>query len=171
MKQMRILLLSAVIAPALVQAGNSAAVASTPQAQPSQQQPAARAVDLKASDGTLLKASYFAAAKPGPGVLLFHQTNRTRKAWDDVALQLAAAGINTLTLDMRGFGESGGIPHDKLTPKERAQVRERRPADIDTAWQFCFRSQASREMSSAWADLESMASRILSRQRADIPHK
>jgi dienelactone hydrolase len=136
MKQMRILLLSAVIAPALVQAGNSAAVASTPQAQPSQQQPAARAVDLKASDGTLLKASYFAAAKPGPGVLLFHQTNRTRKAWDDVAAQLAAAGINTLTLDMRGFGESGGIPHDKLTPKERAQVRERRPADIDTACQY-----------------------------------
>jgi alpha-beta hydrolase superfamily lysophospholipase len=68
--------------------------------------------------------------------LLFHQTNRTRKAWDDVAVQLAGAGINTLTLDMRGFGESGGTPHDKLTPKERAQVRERRAADIDTAWQY-----------------------------------
>jgi dienelactone hydrolase len=136
MKQMRILLLSAVIVPALVQAGNSAAVASAPQAQPSQQQPDARVVDLKTSDGTLLKASYFAAAKPGPGVLLFHQTNRTRKAWDDVAVELAAAGINTLTLDMRGFGESGGTSHDKLTPKERAQVREQRPADIDTAWQY-----------------------------------
>jgi dienelactone hydrolase len=136
MKQMRILLLSAVIVPALVQARNSAAAASAPQAEPSQQQPAARVVDLKASDGTLLKASYFAAAKPGPGVLLFHQTNRTRKTWDDVAVQLAGAGINTLTLDMRGFGESGGTPHDKLTPKERAQVRERRRADIGTAWQY-----------------------------------
>jgi dienelactone hydrolase len=136
MKQMRILLLSAIIVPALVQARNSAAVASAPQAQPSQQQPAARVVDLKASDGTLLKASYFAAGKPGPGVLLFHQTNRTRKAWDDVAVRLTVAGINTLTLDMRGFGESGGTPHDKLTPKERVQVRERRPTDIDTAWQY-----------------------------------
>jgi hypothetical protein len=68
--------------------------------------------------------------------MLFHQTNRTRKAWDHVAVQLAAAGINTLTLDMRGFGESGGTPHDKLTSKERSQVRGQRPADIDTAWQY-----------------------------------
>jgi tetratricopeptide (TPR) repeat protein len=58
-----------------------------------------RVVDLKTSDGTILKASYFAAAKPGPGVLLFHQSNRTRKSWDDVARQLVAAGINTLTVD------------------------------------------------------------------------
>src|SRR5580704_11196742 len=43
------------------------------QAQQSQLPAAARVVDLKASDGTILKASYFAAAKPGPGVLLFHQ--------------------------------------------------------------------------------------------------
>ena len=86
-----------------------------------QQQPAARVVDLKASDGTILKASYFAAAKPGPGVLLLHQSNRTRKSWDDLAAQLAAAGINTLTLDMRGYGESGGTPYDKLTDAERTR--------------------------------------------------
>jgi hypothetical protein len=72
------------------------------------QKPAApRVIDLKASDGTILKASYFAAAKPGPGVLLFHQSNRDRKSWDDVAGQLAAAGINALTVDSRGHGESG----------------------------------------------------------------
>ncbi|PYV46566.1 MAG: hypothetical protein DMG94_09365 [Acidobacteria bacterium] len=65
-------------------------------------------VDLKSSEGTLLKASYFAAAKPGPGVLLFHQSNRDRKSWDAVARQLAAAGINVLTLDSRGHGESAG---------------------------------------------------------------
>ena len=51
---------------------------------------AGRAVDLKASDGAILKATYFAAPKPGPGVLLFHQSNRTRKEWADVAGQLAA---------------------------------------------------------------------------------
>ena len=65
-------------------------------------------VDLKSSEGTLLKASYFAAAKPGPGVLLFHQSNRDRKSWDAVARQLTAAGINVLTLDSRGHGESAG---------------------------------------------------------------
>src|SRR6266446_1091193 len=69
---------------------------------------APRVVDLKASDGAILKASYLAAAKPGPGVVLFHQSNRTRKEWDDLATQLAAAGINTLTFDVRGHGESGG---------------------------------------------------------------
>ena len=79
-------------------------------------------VDLKAADGTILKASYFAAARPGPGVLLLHQSNRTRDSWDGVAGQLAAAGINTLTLDMRGFGESGGTPNINLTDAERAKV-------------------------------------------------
>src|SRR5437762_13684059 len=67
-----------------------------------------RAVDLKSYDGTVLKGTYFPAAKPGPAVLLYHQSNRTRKEWDMVARQLAAAGINTLTVDVRGHGESGG---------------------------------------------------------------
>jgi hypothetical protein len=58
-----------------------------------------RVVDFKTANGTILKGTYFDAAKPGPGVLLFHQSNRTRKSWDDVARQLAAAGINTLTVD------------------------------------------------------------------------
>src|SRR6266446_3130460 len=105
------------------------------QAQQSQQPQATRVVDLKAADGTILKASYFAAAKPGPGVLLVHQFNRTRDSWDGVALQLAAAGINTLTLDMRGFGESG-TPYTKLTDAERAKVRPMWPSDVDTAFQY-----------------------------------
>src|SRR6266481_4924526 len=60
---------------------------------------ASRDVDIKKPDGTILKGTYFAAAKPGPGILLFHQSNRTRKSWGDVARQLAAAGINVLTVD------------------------------------------------------------------------
>jgi dienelactone hydrolase len=106
------------------------------QAQQPAPPPVARVVDLKATDGALLKASYFAAAKPGPGVLLLHQFNRTRKSWDEVATQLAAAGINTLTLDMRGFGESGGTPHDKLTDAEKAKVRTMEPNDVDAAFQY-----------------------------------
>ncbi len=104
------------------------------QAQASQQPSASPVVDLKASDGTVLKASYFAAAKPGPGVLLLHQGNRTRKSWDDLAGQLAAAGINTLTLDMRGFGESGGKRQG--WPREDSPVKKTWADDIDTAWQY-----------------------------------
>jgi dienelactone hydrolase len=106
------------------------------QAQQAQQPSAPRVIDLKAPDGTILKASYFPAAKAGPGVLLLHQSNRTRGSWDGVARQLAAAGINTLTLDMRGFGESGGTPSTKLTDAERAKVRAMRPGDVDTAFQY-----------------------------------
>jgi hypothetical protein len=38
-----------------------------------QRVPAPRVIDLKASDGTTLKATYFAAAKFGPGILLLPQ--------------------------------------------------------------------------------------------------
>lgn len=89
--------------------------------------PAVRVVDLKASDGVTLKASYFATGKPGPGVLLFHQNNRTRTSWDGFARQLAAAGFNTLTLDTRGFGESTGKRDDAV---------EKASADMETAFQF-----------------------------------
>jgi pimeloyl-ACP methyl ester carboxylesterase len=85
-----------------------------------------RVVDFKSADGTLLKATYFGAAKPGPGVLLLHQSNRDRKSWDGVAAQLAHAGINTLTLDMRGFGESGGTRGES----------KRLPEDVDAALEF-----------------------------------
>src|SRR6476620_1491842 len=85
--------------------------------------PAANAphvVDLKTPDGTILKGTYFAAAKPGPGVLLFHQSNRTRKSWEDVARQLAAVGINVLTVD--------------ADPKKTR--KQRWPGDLDAAFEF-----------------------------------
>src|SRR5438046_1692528 len=89
-----------------------------------------RAVDLKLYDGTVLKGTYFPAAKPGPAVLLYHQSNRTRKEWDMVARQLAAAGINTLTVDVRGHGESGG-------QEGRGEARKKQwPLDLDAAVQY-----------------------------------
>src|SRR5436309_11994570 len=81
---------------------------------------APRVVDLKTPDGTILKGTYFAAAKPGPGVLLFHQSNRTRKSWDDVARQLAAAGINALTVD--------------ADPNKTR--KQRWPGELDAAFEF-----------------------------------
>src|SRR6202035_3662631 len=97
---------------------------------------------LKANDGTILKATYFAAAKPGPGVLQLDHCNRQRKVWDDLGGQLATAGINVLTFDLRGFGESGGSPFAKLTPQEGAQVEaEKWPGDIETAFQYLVSQQ------------------------------
>ena len=91
------------------------------------QPPRPRVVDMKASDGTLFKATYFPAGKPGPGVLLFHQNNRTRTSWEGVARELAGAGINALTVDGRGHGESGGSGEDYL---QNLQI------DAETSFQF-----------------------------------
>jgi pimeloyl-ACP methyl ester carboxylesterase len=131
MKQIQNFLLLAALTVTASAKGQDPKNATTPNATPSpqsQQRSAPRVVELKAPDGTILKASYFAAAKPGPGVLLLHQGNRTRKSWDELAGQLAAAGINTLTLDLRGFGESGGNakPYNRLTNAR----------DVDTAFQY-----------------------------------
>src|SRR5262249_34497516 len=67
-----------------------------------------RVIDIKSADGTVVKGTYFAAAKPGPGVLLFSQSNRKRDSWEDIAKQLAAAGINTLTVDLQRYKDEKG---------------------------------------------------------------
>src|SRR5882724_2342620 len=93
-----------------------------------QQPPAPQIVDLPAADGVVLKGTYFAAGKEGPGVMLLHQCNMQRHAWDGLAAQLVSAGINVMTMDFRGFGESGGVAPFKLpTPQEAARV-------ISTVW-------------------------------------
>jgi dienelactone hydrolase len=103
-------------------------VISTNAARAQQSQPAMpKTVDLRSADGTLLKATFFPAANPGPGVLLFHQSNRNRTSWNDVSRQLAAAGINALSIDERGYGESSGKKED------REQFHQ---ADLKSAFEF-----------------------------------
>jgi pimeloyl-ACP methyl ester carboxylesterase len=110
----------------------------------SQTKKVARDVDLKSGDGTILKGTYFAAGKPGPGVLLFHQSNRTRKSWDELAAQLAALGIHVLTVDSRAHGESGG-KYD--TEANRAAYwKTWWPSDLDAAFQYlCSQTGVNRE--------------------------
>jgi dienelactone hydrolase len=96
-----------------------------------------RVVDLKAPDGTSLKGTFFSSGKPGPGVLLLHQCNRQRKVWDDLAARLATAGLSVMTVDLRGYGDSGGTPFDKLAPEEANLVfNQKFPTDVETAYQF-----------------------------------
>lgn len=99
------------------------------------QPPSAQAVDLTATDGIKLKASYFDAGKPGPGVLLLHQCDHDRKIWDGLARQLASAGISVVTMDLRGFGDSGDKPHSKIGA-EPPEEMQKWPGDIDVAFQY-----------------------------------
>jgi len=104
---------------------------------PAQQVPAPRVVDIAATDGTKLKATFFSSGKPGPGVLLLHQCNLQRKGWDGLATQLAAAGISVLTLDYRGYGDSEGKAPKDLPPAEGAKVlNEKWPSDVDVAFGY-----------------------------------
>ncbi len=96
-----------------------------------------RDVDLKAADGTRLKATYYAAAKPGPGVVLLHMCNSQRKAWAALGQQLANQGMHAVALDYRGYGESGGTPFAELPPPERQRISQQHwPGDIDAAFDF-----------------------------------
>jgi dienelactone hydrolase len=65
-------------------------------------------IDLKAADGVTLKATYTSPGRPGPAMLLIHQCNMDRTAWAGMSRQLVDAGVHVLTMDLRGFGDSGG---------------------------------------------------------------
>ena len=94
-------------------------------------------IDLTASDGTHLKATFYAAktnTKSAPAVMLLHMCNTDRKSWTPVAEQLAATGISALTIDNRGFGESGGPQWQTGSPEVRQQISEKWPADFDAAF-------------------------------------
>ena len=93
-------------------------------------------VDIHAPDGAKLRATFFSAGKPGPGVLLLHMCNTTRVSWEPVAKGLSEAGINALTIDNRGFGESGGPRFEGGSPDVQRQLGEKWPGDFDTAYQF-----------------------------------
>jgi dienelactone hydrolase len=91
-------------------------------------------IDIKAPDGVSLKGTYFSAGRPGPAMLLLHQCNMDRHAWDGLAADLASNGFQVLTIDYRGFGESGGSK--STDPGERAAARQKWPADVDAAFAY-----------------------------------
>jgi dienelactone hydrolase len=97
--------------------------------------PAPRAVGIKAADGVVLKATFCPAANPGPGVVLFHQSNRTRSSWAELAGRLASAGMHTLIVDMRGHGETGGA-YDNWSDPNKEQAKQTQYADLDAIFQF-----------------------------------
>ncbi len=91
-------------------------------------------IDIKTPDGVNLKATYFSAGRPGPAMLLLHQCNMDRHAWDGLAADLAGNGFNVLTVDYRGFGDSGGSK--STDPDTRAANRQKWPADVDAAYAY-----------------------------------
>lgn len=77
------------------------------------------AVEIVAADELMLHGTYWAAAQPGPGVLLLHQCNMDRWSWEPLAKAFAQAGTHVLAFDFRGFGESRGTGGDFKSDSEK----------------------------------------------------
>ncbi len=62
---------------------------------------------LTTQEGFALKASYYQSNKSSDrAVLLLHQCNYNRTMYNDIGQKLSEQGIDALSMDFRGFGES-----------------------------------------------------------------
>ncbi|MCC7207019.1 MAG: alpha/beta hydrolase [Anaerolineae bacterium] len=60
-------------------------------------------------DGLRVEGIFYGApVRPAPTVLLLHMEGGSKTDWADLAAQLQQAGMNALTIDVRGFGLSEG---------------------------------------------------------------
>lgn len=96
-------------------------------------------VAIKAPDGLDLKGTYFSPGRSGPAILLLHQCNMDRHAWDGLGNDLAAAGFHVLAIDYRGYGESG--PRFANTDERRKAMQEKWPGDVDTAFEYLLKQK------------------------------
>ena len=92
-----------------------------------------RDIDVRAADGTLLRATYYSPGKPGPAVMLFHMCDGGRRTvWETLGRMLAERGIHAIAMDVRGHGDSGGPRESAMPLAERRRVTlEVWPRDID----------------------------------------
>ena len=85
---------------------------------------AGRPVTFQSSDGTTIAGEFFEAAnRPSPGVVLVHMLSRNKGDWHSLPDRIRDAGINALTIDLRGHGNSSGSSSDL-----RAMVHDVRAA-------------------------------------------
>lgn len=66
------------------------------------------AVEIPASDGVTLRGMYYSPHGDAPAVLLIHQLYVTQSSWNFLVTPLTEAGFNVLTIDLRGYGRTGG---------------------------------------------------------------
>ena len=76
-----------------------------------------RDLDVTASDGARLTATYSSPGEPGPGMILLHQCDMNRQAWTSLTGALTERGIHVIALDYRGYGDNRAVPmeYPKLT--------------------------------------------------------
>jgi pimeloyl-ACP methyl ester carboxylesterase len=77
-----------------------------------QELPVSHTVQVAATDGLKLVGDFYAAENPSdelkPAVLLLHIIGSNRHSWSLLIPSLLDAGYSVLTVDLRGFGDTGG---------------------------------------------------------------
>lgn len=99
---------------------------------------AVQTVTIDSPDGVKIVGSYFEARKPNsPAVLLLHQWQSDRHSYDDFAKQMQTRGINVLSIDGRGFGDStknadgASVTAGRTNADVKAML-----GDVDAAFRF-----------------------------------
>jgi len=72
----------------------------------------AESVKIRMDDGHVLVADVRTPNDSKASVLLMHQCNRDQTMWAPVVQKLNAAGIGTMTVDFRGYGQSKSTAFD-----------------------------------------------------------
>jgi pimeloyl-ACP methyl ester carboxylesterase len=79
---------------------------------------------LEGADGLRLRADRFDSPGRRGTVVLLHGGGQNRHSWSEVAVRVAAAGWDAVTIDARGHGESDWAPNGDYSPD--AMVRDLR---------------------------------------------
>lgn len=69
---------------------------------------------LKTKDSKKIAANLYEVKKPIGWLVLVHMMPATKESWNGLAEELAGLGYESLVIDLRGHGESGGGPSGYL---------------------------------------------------------
>ncbi len=132
------------ILPALLLAA-AAAAAPAPRTAPKPAPDAERAVTFKTADGWTIAALYRPPRQGGAVLILAHGVGSSKWEWAGFASRLAAKGVGTLALDLRGHADS------KKGPKGERSYQD---FDADGEWP---RAVADLEAGAAWLKARGVA--------------
>lgn len=77
-------------------------------------------IQAKKGEEFLLWADYYKGEQHAGGVLVMHDCNSDRRAYSSLANALAQAGMHTLLIDLRGYGESVAPGFSRETVKKKS---------------------------------------------------
>ncbi|MEO8648134.1 MAG: alpha/beta fold hydrolase [Acidobacteriota bacterium] len=100
-------------------------------------------VVINSPDGVQLAGTFFDSGKPGsPALLLLHQWQDDRHAFDEFAKRMQGKGFSVLSIDGRGFGGSTKTADGKTVKTERSgEAVNAMLGDVNAAIEFLSKSK------------------------------